>query len=209
VLDPGRARGGFEGLKSAALANGNARTLGLRALASVEARRRLLSIFRRERDDDSRLSKASGVLVRAAKGLRSLCERHVLTGEIDRRQLLAVARELTASVEALQGACESSALANASPSDLTQIGLAYAAHVEACVRYREAFAEVLSREFPQMLGTPTPDPIEEAAARAVMSMRTMVSFRELFARREFSHSTAARKSPPRWISDSSRSAPST
>ncbi len=223
VLDAGRARGGFEALKRAAEAAGNARVLGLEALANLRTKRSFATSLGivPSREDEARdeLARSSGTMVRAAKGLRALCERYLLMREFDRRHLMAVAREMMAAVESFEDALDG-ALGYASPGDLEQLYRAYQIHLEACGQYDEIFTELVQAAFPRTIeerpviwlgkqSTPDVDPLEEPSQRALTSMRTMVSYGELFVRREASHLMPARKAPARWISDSSSSLPPT
>ncbi len=223
VLAPGRARGGFEALKSAARLSGNARVLGLDALSSVPARRRLVDLLGlsppAEAKARTRLAKASASSTRAANGLRAISERYILTAQFDRRHLLAVAHEMSASVESLRAALEPAVLGYATPVDLEQINRAYTEYLSTCGRYRRTFSDLITHAFPEgesrilWLGKDRTlganDPLEAPSQRALASIGALIDLGELFVRRAASHLTGARNSPRRAISDSSRSLPST
>jgi hypothetical protein len=193
VLDPGRARGGFEGLVRTATEAGNARVLGLDALANTRCRRTLassLGFSRGDREAKADLARASACLVRASAGIRSMCERFMLTKMAEARQLRAVNRAICASVEALRIALMPATLGHATGGDLESISRAYAEYLETVDRYRDVFGDLIDE-------------------RSLECMSVLASYEDLFIRREASHLTALRKPPLRWISDSSRSVPST
>ena len=195
VLSTGRARGGVRGLKQAGLDAGNARVLGLEALAEVRCRSTLKSLaivlgFQSEDPQSQDVQGAVRVLDRTANSLGALCERYWVTEELETSQLMAVARGMTETAHQITAALSEEALGAASPADIRQLRRAYTHYVETCQRYRRTYEDIVEKHFssrsPEMVwlgrNEPSPDPAEVQARNAFEAFRALLSLRGLFAR---------------------------